>query len=75
MTSVIEEIRSGLHIRNDELCTKLFQQQKNGNFCDVNLCIGTDNWMFNAHKAILAAKSPYFEGNAILFHLNQFSHA
>jgi len=61
MTSVIEEIRSGLHIRNDELCTILFQQQKNGNFCDVNLCIGTDKWMFNAHKAILAAKSPYFE--------------
>jgi len=63
MSSVFEEIRSGLHLKNDELCRKLFEQHKNGSFCDVKLCIGNKKWLFEVHKAVLAAKSPYFEGN------------
>ena len=62
MTSTFEEIKSGLSLKSDELCQKLFEQHKNGSFCDVKLCIGKKKWIFEVHKAVLAANSPYFEG-------------
>lgn len=61
MTSTFEEIKSGLSLKSDELCQKLFEQHKNGSFCDVKLCIGKKKWIFEVHKAVLAANSPYFE--------------
>ena len=58
-----EEIRAGLSLKNDELCKRVFKQHKNGRFCDVNLCIGKKEWIFEVHRSVLAANSPYFEGN------------
>ena len=63
--TTFEEIKAGLSLKSDDLCKKLFEQHKNGSFCDVNLCIGKKKWIFEVHKAVLAANSPYFEGNLL----------
>ena len=63
--TTFEEIKAGLSLKSDDLCKRLFEQHKDGSFCDVNLCIGKKKWIFEVHKAVLAANSPYFEGNLL----------
>jgi len=58
---LIHELRKGLHIRDKFLSSQLYKQQKTGQFCDIKLIIGEKKWEVTAHKAVLAANSPYFE--------------
>ena len=62
MDSTISEMKLNLGLIQMMLGHRLNEQRIRGELCDVKLCIGQENWMFDAHKSVLAAFSPYFEG-------------
>lgn len=59
--SVVEEIREVLGESQNKFLQTLHSFQKEGAYCDIQLCVGRERWMVPAHRLVLAAKSPYFQ--------------
>ena len=59
--SLIEEIKDLLKYSDDQFLQSLYRSQQEGAYCDVELCVGRDQWRIPVHRAVLAARSPYFQ--------------
>ena len=59
--SLIDDIKELLNYSNDPFLQSLYRSQQEGAYCDVELCLGRDKWSIPVHRAVLAARSQYFQ--------------
>ena len=59
--SLLEEIKELINYSNEPFLQSLYRSQQEGVYCDVELCLGREKWSIPVHRAVLAARSQYFQ--------------